>query len=67
MEFKISLNKALRIIYTNKTFVCFNLDKNNNVKEYVCTNDLHRYYKKEYSNFRLVSIAKQNFLNNTKI
>lgn len=52
----LNLNQARKIVKSNKTFFCYNLDNNNQVINFRLTDDLKRYYKKEYNNFKLVEI-----------
>ena len=61
--YKISLTLLLKLSRTKKCFLCFNVE-NNNIKEYIFTNDLTRYMLK-YDTFKLVEIIKPNLKNLT--
>ncbi len=52
----LNLNQAKKIVKSNKTFFCYNLNDDNSVSDFRLTNDLKRYYNKTYSNFKLVEI-----------
>lgn len=55
----LNLNQARKVVKSNKTFFCYNLDNKNNVINFRLTEDLHRYYGKNYTNFKLVEILKR--------
>lgn len=46
-----------KIKRSNKDFIIFDLDKNDNLISFILTNDLLR-HKKEYSQFRALNIFK---------
>lgn len=46
-----------KIKRSNKDFIIFDLDKNDNLISFILTNDLLR-HKKEYSQFRVLNIFK---------
>ena len=50
------LSKAIN---SKKDFLFFNVDKNNNVTNYILTNDYKR--KKEFNMFRVVSTIQQQY------
>ena len=52
----LNINQAKKIVKSNKTFFCYNLNEDNSVSDFRLTNDLKRYYNKTYSNFKLVEI-----------
>ena len=54
--YKISLTLLLKLSKTKKVFILFNVE-NNNIKEYIFTNDLTR-YRLKYQTFKLVEIIK---------
>jgi len=55
---KINLLTALKLHTSNKDFILFNVDANNNITNYKLTNDLQR-YRYKYTNFRLLEVVKQ--------
>jgi len=61
--YKISLTLLLKLSKTKKVFILFNVE-NNNIKEYIFTNDLTR-YRLKYQTFKLVEIIKPNLKNLT--
>ena len=52
----LNINQAKKIVKSNKTFFCYNLDKDNSVVDFRLTDDLKRYYNKTYKNFKLVEV-----------
>lgn len=58
MKLKVNLIDAYKINKSKKTFCVFETDKNNKIKNYILTNDLHRHYKQGENNFRLTEIIK---------
>ena len=58
MKLKINLLDAYKINKSKKTFCVFEIDKNNKIKKYVLTDDLHRHYKQGKNNFRITEIIK---------
>ena len=54
--YKISLTLLLKLSKTKKVFILFNVE-NNNIKEYIFTNDLTR-HRLKYQTFKLVEIIK---------
>lgn len=52
----LNISQARKVVKSNKTFFCYNLDEENNVVNFRLTEDLHRYYKKNYNHFKLVEI-----------
>ena len=61
--YKISLTLLLKLSKTKKVFILFNVE-NNNIKEYIFTNDLTR-HRLKYDTFKLVEIIKPNLKNLT--
>ena len=55
----LNIKQAKIIVNSKKTFFVYNLDKNNKVLNFVLTENLHRYYKKGYTNFKLIEIIKR--------
>lgn len=52
----LNLNQAKKVVKSNKTFFCYNLNDDNTVSDFRLTDDLKRYYNKTYNNFKLVDI-----------
>lgn len=52
----LNLNQARKVVKSNKTFFCYNLNSSNEVTEFRLTDDLKRYHNKTYNNFKLVEI-----------
>ena len=61
--YKINLTLLIKLSKTKKVFILFNVE-NNNIKEYIFTNDLTR-YRLKYDTFKLVEIIKPNLKNLT--
>ena len=58
---KTNLNLTLKLITTNKAFICYNLNDNkDSIQSYILTNDLYR-YKNRYTNFKAISCIKKQF------
>ena len=55
----LNISQAKTIVKSNKTFLVYNLDQENRVINFRLTEDLHRYYGKDYTNFKLVEILKR--------
>ena len=55
----LNISQAKTIVKSNKTFLVYNLDEENKVINFRLTEDLHRYYGKDYTNFKLVEILKR--------
>ena len=55
----LNISQAKTIVNSNKTFLVYNLDKDKFVTSFRLTEDLHRYYGKDYTNFKLVEILKR--------
>lgn len=62
-NYKISLTLLIKLSKTKKVFILFNVE-NNNIKEYIFTNDLTR-WRLKYDTFKLVEIIKPNLKNLT--
>lgn len=58
-EIYLNIRQAKTIVNSNKTFLVYNLNKDNFVTSFRLTEDLNRYYGKEYTNFKLVEILKR--------
>jgi len=52
----LNINQAKKIVKSNKTFFCYNLNEENSVIDFRLTDDLKRYYNKTYKHFKLVEI-----------
>ena len=52
----LNINQAKKIVKSNKTFFCYNLNEENSVIDFRLTDDLKRYYNKTYKNFKLVEV-----------
>ena len=57
MQISINNLNRYKILKSNKDFLLFDIDNNNNLKYFKCTNDLHR-YKKKYKYFKVISCIK---------
>lgn len=55
----LNIRQAKKIVNSKKAFLVYNLDEQNNVINFRLTDDLKRYYKKEYNNFKLVEILSR--------
>lgn len=56
-----NLNLTIKLLTTNKGFICYNLNKNkDSIQSYILTNDLYR-YKNKYTNFKAISCIKKQF------
>ena len=55
----LNISQAKTIVKSDKTFLVYNLDKENRVINFRLTEDLKRYYGKEYTNFKLVEMLKR--------
>jgi hypothetical protein len=58
-----TLKTKIKILQSNKDFICFNLS-NNKIDNYILTNDLKRYYGKEFKHFRLLDDIRKNIIKN---
>ena len=56
-KYNLSIELALRIINTDKAFMCFDYDSNNRILVYKFTNDIKRYENK-YSDWRDIELLK---------
>ena len=52
----LNLNQAKKVVKSNKTFFCYNLNDDNTVADFRLTDDLKRYHNKTFTNFKLVEI-----------
>jgi hypothetical protein len=58
---KTNTNLTLKLLTTNKAFICYNLNENKtHIDSYVLTNDLYR-YKNRYQSFKAISCIKKQF------
>ena len=58
---KTNLNLTIKLLTTNKSFICYNInEKENTIQSYILTNDLYR-YKNRYTNFKAISCIKKQF------
>jgi len=55
--------QKLIILRSNKDFICYNVNKNNKVIDYVITNDLKRYYNKDFKHFKCITDIQKHILN----
>lgn len=62
---KLTLAQKLNIAKSNKTFISYNLDSQNNLIEY-CLNDNFMRYKTQYNTFKLLDIFRQDNVYNEK-
>jgi len=66
-NYKLSIAAVFLITKSKKDFICFTLDKTETkVIDYLLTNDLTR-HRKQYQQFRLLSIVKENNINTIKL
>ena len=64
MKIKISISTAYKISNSNKDFILFRLnDEENRIIDFVLTNDLSRYRSKYNNNFKLVTDIKKQIKN----
>ena len=60
-KLKINLKLTLKLINTNKGFICYSLNKDNtSIESYILTNDLYR-HRNKYTNFKALSCIKKQF------
>lgn len=60
-KLKTNLNLTLKLITTNKEFICYNVNKDEtHIDRYILTNDLYR-YRNKYTNFKAISCIKKQF------
>ena len=60
-KLKTNLNLTLKLINTNKAFLCYNVNsENTHIDSYILTNDLQR-YRNKYTNFKAISCIKKQF------
>ena len=55
----LNIKQAKTIINSKKTFLVYNLDQQNKVINFRLTDDLKRYYNKDFNHFKLVEILKR--------
>ena len=54
-HYKINISLAIKLHFTNKTFICFDVDKDNKVTNYRLTDKLQR-HRNKYQHFRLIEV-----------
>ena len=60
-KLKINLKLTLKLINTNKGFICYSLNKDKtSIESYILTNDLYR-HRNKYTNFKALSCIKKQF------
>ena len=60
-KLKINLKLRLKLINTNKDFICYSLNKDKtSIESYILTNDLFR-HRNKYTNFKALSCIKKQF------
>ena len=64
INYNITVSQLLKISTTKKDFCFFNIDENNRINGIKLTDDISR-YRKQYTNFRVVSILKKQINNIT--
>jgi hypothetical protein len=58
---KINFKLKLKLVTTNKDFICYSLSKDKTqIDSYKLTNDLYR-YRNKYTNFKALSCIKKQF------
>lgn len=55
----LNIKQAKTIVNSKKTFLVYNIDEQNKVINFRLTDDLKRYYNKDFTNFKLVEILKR--------
>ena len=64
MKIKISITTLLKIYNSNKDFILYRLNEDENrIIDFVLTNDLSRYRKQYNNNFKLVTDIKKQIKN----
>lgn len=60
-QLKISLKLSIKLLTTNKAFICYNLNEDKTtIDNYVLTNDLYR-YKNRFEGFKAISCIKNEY------
>jgi hypothetical protein len=60
-KLKINLKLRLKLINTNKDFICYSLNKDETqISSYILTNDLYR-HRNKFTNFKALSCIKKQF------
>ena len=60
-KLKINFKLRLKLINTNKDFICYSLNKDKTeISSYILTNDLFR-HRNKYTNFNALSCIKKQF------
>ena len=58
---KTNTNLTLKLLTTNKGFICYNLNEyKTSIESYILTNDLYR-YKNRFQSFKAISCIKKQF------
>jgi len=58
---KATLSQKLNILKSKKTFISYNLDKNNRLINYVLNDNFMR-YKNQYQTFKLLDLFKDEYI-----
>ena len=62
----ISIKLLVQLIHTKKTFLIYSIDeKTNTITDYVISNDLTRYFRKQHNHFKLIDVIKPQVTNLT--
>ena len=58
---QINRNLSIKLLTTNKAFICYSLNKDStHIDSYILTNDLYR-HRNKYTNFKALSCIKKQF------
>ena len=65
-KLNVSVKLLVQLFHTKKTFLVYSIDeKTNTITDYIITNDLTRYFRKEHNHFKLIDIIKPQVTNLT--
>ena len=60
-KLKINFKLRLKLINTNKDFICYSLNKDKTqIDSYILTNDLYR-HRNKFTNFKALSCIREQF------
>ena len=60
-KLKINFKLKLKLINTNKDFICYSLNKDKTqIDSYILTNDLYR-HRNKFTNFKALSCIREQF------
>jgi hypothetical protein len=60
-KLKINFKLRLKLINTNKDFICYSLNKDETqIDSYILTNDLYR-HRNKFTNFKALSCIREQF------